>query len=167
MRTRRVGGAINGKMAAETEKREKRRSWGKSRHREKIAIIDRMEVEEPLKQVHLPHTAAKSDEIDLQHPEFIRDEQLIEALSRLKVPIPVHSGGEPSREQLIDLFRRHVTPKPQREQSKGREWHRRRRKGEAVMEVDVPLLSHQDDIWSSDSGSSWSDPLVRKRWGEF
>ncbi len=143
------------------EKRVKRRAWGKTRHREKM---DPMEVEETLDQdkSSLRPGPSKADLIDLQHPELLTNDRLVEVLSGMRVQIPVYSDGEPSRERLIYLFRKHVTPRPQREGLRGRGGGRRRWREQVAMEVDH---GRQRWAWSGDGsgGTSQSGPLQRKR----
>lgn len=100
----------------------KRRSWGKTTHRE-ITVINREKIEETLKTIaeETKKCQATSDEsnrsvgiVDLQYPELMSNDSLITALKRIKVPIPVYSDGKPSRERLLYLYRMNVLPRPQR-----------------------------------------------------
>ena len=145
-------------MAAEPEAK-KRRSWGKPRHREKIASVDNMEVDEVVGQSTVVEHDVRDIDIDLQHPEMMKTERLVEILTRMKVPIPVYPDKRPSRERLVYLFRKHVTPRPQRQGLRGRK--RPRRGVDTPMEVE--LCWHDD--WSRDGegGSDRGTPLQRKR----
>ena len=152
-------------MAAELEGGgiSKRRSWGK-RPKEKIAIIDQMEIEEAVKQTVLSDCSPKIGSTDLQHPELMTTERLAGFLSGMKVPIPVYPDGKPSRERLIYLFKRHVMPKPQRDTIRGPgKWRRRRKRRRSDDVMDVDLLSAHGDDWSHSSEGSWGLPLERKR----
>ena len=178
-------------MAAALEQTKAKRRWGKSRHREKITIVDRMEIEETLQkfasEVKERHSVApspdqeKEETVDLQQPELMTDFALVEALKKIKVPIPVYSDGTPSRERLLYLFRQHVLPRPQRAR-RGRRLSGRRRErigrrvdgqAEAMascklddpqresMEVDEAEGSN--DHWALRSDGTWKLPLQRKR----
>lgn len=171
-------------MAAATEKTKRR--WGKSRHREKITIVDRMEIEDTLqkfaeeeksfKDRHEVASTPTNDEPDLQQPELMSDFALVEALRKIKVPVPVYADGTPSRERLIYLFRQHVTPRPQRMRQGRRPFRRRDRKlkrlqaasvksNEAehvAMEVDG--AAELENFWAVKSDGSWVLPLQRKRY---
>lgn len=141
----------------ETEKRAKRRAWGKTRHREKVVPMEVEEVGE------LVRSVASPGKTDLQHPELLTDDRLIEVLAGMRVQIPVYADGKPSRERLIYLFRKHVTPRPQRlrqrSKRKGGQWWKE------VMEVDPD--PQQESDWSAEGGggvdTSPSAPLQRKR----
>ena len=167
-----------------------KRRWGKTRNREKITIVDKMEIEETLqkfaeevklseKRHEVAPTPKQNHELDLQQPELMSDFALVEALKKIKVPIPVYVDGRPSRERLIYLFRQHVIPRPQRQ---GRRPLRRRYRklkrsggqtetpasckieeaGPVAMEVDGTAES--DDYWALNSDGSWVLPLERKRY---
>ncbi len=148
----------------EAEKRVKRRSWGKARHRDKVDPMDVDQIVEQIKQADTKPAVAPStdDSTDLQHPELLSDDRLVEVLAGMRVQVPVYSDGRPSRERLIYLFRKHVTPRPQREgcgrrrQGDGRRW-----RGAVAMEVDH---DRQRSDWSDgDSGTTLSAPPQRKR----
>ena len=145
------------KMAAEPEpeleKVAKRRSWGKPRQREKIASVDNMEMDEVMGQ------SEAHAKVDLQHPEMMKTEGLVEVLTSMKVPIPVYSDGRPSRERLVYLFRKHVTPRPQRQDHKGR---KRRRWGVGTP-MEVESCWHDDWSQASEGGSGLGMPSQRKR----
>lgn len=148
------------KMAA-SEKVAKKRAWGKPRQREKIAIIDRielMEVDEPPKETPNVNPRPKTHEIDLQHPELLGTETMVEILSEMRVLIPVYPDGEPSRERLIYLFRKHVTPRPQRTRERGRGWVRKRRRlgDDSVMEVG-------GSSWDDWTGNSDGRPMLQRK----
>ena len=177
------------KMASAENTKVKRR-WGKTRNRDKITIVDRMEIEDTLqkfaeevksfKERHeATSTHKQNHELDLQQPELMSDFALVEALKKIKVPIPVYADGRPSRERLLYLFRQHVIPRPQRQSR--RPGRRRERKvkrigGQAdpstsskakeaepvAMEVDG--TSESGDFWALDSDGSWVVPLERKRY---
>lgn len=167
---------------ASTEKSKRR--WGKTRNREKITVVDQMEIEVTLqkfaeevksfKERHEEALTSKQDcELDLLQPELMSDFSLVEALKKIKVPIPVYADGRPSRERLLYLFRQHVIPRPQRQSR--RPARRRDRKlrrvggqsassnteeaGPVAMEVDGT-----NDFWALDSDGSWVLPLQRKRY---
>ena len=103
-------------------KQTKRRSWGRSTQREKVNIVENMELEVPdrLKPVTESASATKRTKIDLQLPELLATEKLLELLTSLRVPIPVYEGGQPSRDRLVFLYRKHVLPRPQRLRQKTR-----------------------------------------------
>ena len=146
------------KMADEPEPK-KRRAWGKPRQREKIASVDNMEVDDVVGQSAVVDHDVRDVEIDLQHPEMMKTERLVEILTGMKVPIPVYPDRSPSRERLVYLFRKHVTPRPQRQGLRGRK--QRRRGMDTPMEVE--LCWHDD--WSRDveGSSNWGMPVQRKR----
>ena len=141
----------------------RRKSWGKSHRKDRqvIAITDQMEIDvEPVKVAAIASRVATSaadprgDGLDLQQPELLSSEALVRVLSERRVPIPVYPDGKPSRERLVHLFRRHVTPRPQREGG-ARAWRGRgkRRRPEEAMEVEVGSRSALWDEWAR-SGES-------------
>lgn len=156
----------------------KKRSWGKSRQREEVTIINREKLEETLQTLaeeakkckttsilsNKATTSTSTGEMDLQYPELMSDESLVTALKRIKVPIPVYPDGRPSRERLLHLYRTNILPRPQRSRRK------RRRvsgvsqddQGSSVMEVEVEDHSEWD---ANSGGSSNNTQLQRKRWG--
>ena len=152
-------------------KQEKRRSWGRARSKEKIAIVDQMEVDVLVKETGSVDkltdvTCMATDSVDFQHPEIMSSESLVAILSQMRVPIPVYEDGKPSRERMIYLFKRHVTPRPQRDtywRQLGR--RRKRRRGEDIpMEVDDTCSGAGD--WALNSGGGCAEsPVQRKRWG--
>ena len=150
----------------EVEKAVKRRSWGKARSREKIAVIDQMEVDVLMKvssrSADKRATCVDTSDIDLQHPELMASDTLTAILSQRRVPIPVYEDGNPSRERLIYLFKKHVTPQPQRDsywrRTGRRGWRKRRRTEETPMEVDDTGAG--DWVLNSDEDT----PVQRKRW---
>ena len=170
------------KMAS-TEKSKRR--WGKTRNREKITVVDQMEIEVTLqkfaeevksfKERHEEALTSKQDrELDLLQPELMSDFSLVEELNKIKVPIPVYAGGRPSRERLLYLFRQHVIPRPQRQ---GRRLVRRRDRklkrvggqcessASANIEVAGPVAMEVDainDFWALDSDGSWVLPSSEK-----
>lgn len=108
----------------------KRRSWGKTKHRE-VTVVNQEKIEEALQSLaeEAARKAESPDEatcketgVDLQYPELMSDGALISALKRIKVPIPVYSDGRPSRERLLYLYKMNVLPRPQRNH-----WKRKRR----------------------------------------
>ena len=153
----------------EVEKAVKRRSWGKARSREKIAVIDQMEVDVLMKEssrsADKRATCVDTSDIDLQHPELMASDTLTAILSQRRVPIPVYEDGKPSRERLIYLFKKHVTPQPQRDsywRRPGRRgWRKRRRTDETPMEVDNTGAG--DWVLNSDEDT----PVQRKRWADL
>ena len=150
----------------EVEKAVKRRSWGKARSREKIAVIDQMEVDVLMKEssrsADKRAACVDTSDIDLQHPELMASDTLTAILSQRRVPIPVYEDGNPSRERLVYLFKKHVTPQPQRDsywRRPGRRgWRKKRRTDETPMEVDDTGAG--DWVLNSDEET----PVQRKRW---
>ena len=141
---------------------QKRRSWGK-RHKGKVISLDQMDIEEltklqTSKRIHSSDNSSSAE--DKQHPELMSNQALVNRLSEMKVAIPVYSDGQPSRERLLYLFWKHVTPKPQRSG-----FWRRRMPGEVkgVVQMDV---DHNQDTWIS-SNKSWDSPLLGKRCSQF
>lgn len=133
------------KKMSVAELKVKKRSWGKTRRREKVVVINREEIEETLQNFakecresksKIQLTSQQNHEksgcvvpvgMDLQQPELMSNERLIEALKRIKVPIPVYADGSPSRERLLYLYKTNVLPRPQRnKQQWGRRGRRRR-----------------------------------------
>ena len=98
----------------------KKRSWGRSMQREKINIVENMELEIPDKPMTAGDSKAElapiSNEtsVDLQHPEFLSTAKLVNLLTEHKVPIPVYEDGSTSRDRLLFLFKKHIVPRPQR-----------------------------------------------------
>lgn len=167
-----------------------KRRWGKTRNRDKITIVDRMEIEDTLqkfaeevKSFKERHEAAstpkQNHEVDLQQPELMSDFALVEALKKIKVPIPVYADGRPSRERLLYLFRQHVIPRPQRQSRRpGRRRERKLRriggqtetsasskaKEAEPVAMEVDGTAESDDFWALNSDGSWVVPLERKRY---
>lgn len=104
----------------------RRRAWGRPKHRDAITLVDEMEIDLAEKESRELKRNSSNAEPDLQHPEIMSNDELIAILGKMKVPIPVYPNGDPSRERLLYLFRRHVTPRPQRT----RRMERSRRRGE-------------------------------------
>lgn len=173
-------------MATTAETMRTKRRWGKSRNREKITIVDRMEIEDTLLKIaaedkerrNVAPSPEKQD-LDLQQPELMTDFALVEALKKIRVPIPVYSDGTPSRERLIYLFRQHVVPRPQRTSrgrrlSRGKERRFRKKvdgQTEALASCRLEDSQHDsmeveecDDHWAVRSDGSWVLPLQRKRY---
>ncbi len=120
MRNGKGGGATNN-MASNTPV-QKKRSWGRTVQRETINIVGNMEIEtqDTLVNIHIKNDAASQEgesTIDLQHPELLDTDSLVNLLKERRVPIPVYENGSASRERLIFLFRKHVVPRPQRKLS--------------------------------------------------
>ncbi len=103
----------------------RKRAWGKTKHRGKgppVAETESMECNDAsaVKRIKLNDDTSResSSKIDLQHPELMSNTTLVSLLSEYKVPIPVYADGTPSRERLMYLARKHITPQPQRPR-----WH--------------------------------------------
>ena len=101
---------------------QKKRGWGRTVQREKINIVENMDLQTPdkLASIHIKNSAASEggeNTIDLQHPELLSTDSLVNLLTERRVPIPVYENGSASRERLIFLFRKHVVPRPQRKRS--------------------------------------------------
>lgn len=126
----------------------KRRSWGKSRQKEKVLCIDHMDVVELTRTNK--STSDRSRGEDLQHPELMSNQTIVDHLSEMKIVIP---DREPSRERLFYLFRKHVSPKPQRSSF----WRKKR----GAVELPMVVVSNHE-TWIS-SCKSWDLPLMRKR----
>ena len=165
----------------------KKRSWGKTTRRsEKIIVISREKIEEILnfddecrenklvsQRKHEKNETVFPEAMDLQQPELMTNERLIEALKRIKVPIPVYSDGKPSRERLLYLYKTNVLPQPQRNKQ---HWRRRRRRRNELEEdvggveewlcgqhgVKVVVNEGRDD-WSTNSVGG-STALLKKKW---
>ena len=111
-------------MASQT-KHSKKREWGKPRMKEKIVIVENMDLElqdvsKSILRSNLELESACEDrgthqQLDaLQHPEMLATQELVNMLTARKVPLPVCEDGSQSRETLINLFWKHVLPRPQR-----------------------------------------------------
>ena len=100
----------------------RRRQWGKCREKEKILILENMDLEIPdpidkgIGEKKRDGDGGKSSEksLDLQHPEMLSNQSLTDILTKHHIPIPVYSDGHPSRERLLYLFHIHIQPRPQR-----------------------------------------------------
>ena len=106
-------------MASPSDAPQKKRCWGKSTQREKISIVENMELEVPdrvvISSFNTQSTSTgREKSVDLQHPELLSNEVLVRLLTERLVPIPVYENGSASRERLVYLFRKHVVPRPQR-----------------------------------------------------
>ena len=99
-----------------------------------------------------------SEGVDLQQPELLSSEALVRVLAERKVPIPVYPDGKPSRERLVYLFRRHVTPRPQR---RGAGYGRGQRRA-ISMEVEDRDRPASWDEWAR-GGASSELGLVKSR----
>lgn len=136
--------ARNAMAAKERSGAAKRRSWGKPRPKEKVLCIDHMDVAELTRIEKISSDNSRSK--DLLHPELMSNETIVSHLSEMKIVIPER---EPSRERLFYLFRKHVSPKPQRNGF----WRRKK----------PMVVDHNHDTWIS-SSQGWDLPLLRKRW---
>ena len=131
----------------------KKRAWGRSRPiTQGVTLLDNTEVEELIKMTVCEGKSSMHATIDLQHPEMISNDELIQTLVQMKVPIPRYDNGEPSRERLIYLFKNHVTPRPQRDRHGVAK--KRRRTADC----------HMDFEPSCDWESSELEPKSRKRY---
>lgn len=122
-------------------------------------------------------TPHNNHQLDLQQPELMSDFSLVEALRKIKVPIPVYADGSPSRERLLYLFRQHVMPRPQRTKHGRRQLRRRmlKRAGggeesssqscnvEEAELLDDMEVDATDDHWALGEDGSWLFPMQRKR----
>ena len=132
------------KMSAEVKKR---RSWGKSLQRDAVTVLDGNGLKDTLKKLEEEARENKSriketlkvynngdsntnppslSSLELQQPELMSNDRLVDALTKIKVPIPVYPDGSPSRERLLYLYRTYVLPRPQRAR---RQWRQARRRG--------------------------------------
>ena len=160
-------------MASEV-KSTKRRSWGRASKREKITIIDRMDIEDTLQKIRTEskqnaekdNTRIKTGSINLQHPELMDNSTLVECLKRIKVPVPTYPDGTLSRVRLLYLFRKHVTPQPQRVRRKDRRlrwqnWMDERKSQAGTEPMDIDRTGY--DAWNNTGDGKCSIPLPRKR----
>ena len=131
-------------------KQAKRRAWGKPREREKVVCVDQMEIDKLAEEtgtgIRLEETdqsgKAANEVTNLQRPELMRNQQLMAALKKMGVPLPVSTSEKQSREQLLYLFKKHVMPRPQRKRLTVK---RRRRQ----------QLTTTDDGGSQDDAMEW------------
>ena len=117
-------------MASSSPLVSKKRSWGKSREREKVSIVDQMEIEQLTKTPEAGTSeteACSSGTASLQHPHLMSDAQLENILRVMKVPLPSSTNEESRRDQLVGLYKKHVMPRPQRTGVQGK---KRRKRGE-------------------------------------
>lgn len=163
-----------------TDERPRKRAWGKTKNRGKgPPLVDPLDSdmdtpEEPVKRIKINTFEEPNHHqtIDLQSPELMSDSVLVEVLSTFKVPIPVYSDGTPSRERLIYLFKKHVTPQPQRTRGSGRFWRKRisaqRSSTNRVIPLEMDIDSQQEwsDITDSDA-STVNSTNKRKRYFEY
>lgn len=150
-----------------SEQKERRRSWGRTKHRE-VTVIDQKKIEETLHSfaeevrkrevVSNEISVESTGGIDLQYPELMSNDALISALKRIKVPIPVYPDGSPSRERLLYLFKTNVLPRPQRKQWK----QKRRLQGSIVSHDDHGGSAMEVDDWCA--GGAQTAELQRKRY---
>ena len=92
----------------------RKRAWGRSKHRNEITVVDEMEIELAEKESRECKKIRSDAKHGLHHPELMTNDELIAVLQKMRVPVPVYPDGNPNRERLVFLFRRHVTPRPQR-----------------------------------------------------
>ena len=141
-------------MAAERSGFVKRRSWRKRSTREKVVNLDHVDVLE-LVNVKTCATESSNSADNLQRPEFMSNNTLIETLKGIKVTI---SKQQPSRDVLLRLFHKHVTPKPQR----GRFWRRRRKgKREIISDEDIEIDCYRPSFDSC--CGNWESSSNKKR----
>lgn len=144
------------------EGKAKRRSWGKTKPREEISIINHEKIEETLKAIaeETKHSEvslerSSSNLTDLQYPELMSNDALVTRLKYIKVPIPVYPDGKPSRERLLHLYKVHVLPRPQRAK-----WRNRKKKNGGMSQDDQMEV----DDWSVKADGNSSTILQRKRY---
>ena len=121
----------------------KKRSWGKSREREKVVIVDQMEIEALTKQPVATTNEKNSIPVgssSLLHPNLLSDHQLESILREMKVPLLAPSKEESRRDQLLCLFKRHVVPKPQRAACSSE----RKRKRRSLLQEESDTTSGED-----------------------
>lgn len=143
----------------------KKRRWGKARTRDSVTVIGNNELEDSLQkleeerkerkslviatsQEHNDSGSIKSTSfgvLDLQQPQLMSNERLIEALKKINVPIPVYPDGSPSRERLLYLYRTFVLPQPQRNKQ---QWGRRRFRGKRKNNGEM-INSGKGDWWEN------------------
>ena len=92
----------------------RKRAWGRSKHRDDITVADEKGIELAEKESREVKRTRRDTDSDLQYPEGMTNDELVAILKKMRVPLPVSTGENPSRESLLRLFRRHVTPRPQR-----------------------------------------------------
>ena len=101
---------------------------------------------------------------DLKLPELMNNDELVGALKRIKVPIPVYADGRPSRERLLYLYKTNVMPRPQRNR-----WKRGRNKRPGVVQPAALQQEEEEDgeMEVDHEGQNWSvngtDTTQRKR----
>ena len=155
-----------------------KRRWGKTRQKEKIHVFDQAHTQQLISSAikerskleqsdtHVDKALKNSDKVDLQHPELLSNSTLVETLTQRRVPIPVYQDGTPSRERLLHLFRKHVTPRPQRSSVSLAGWEGRRESGNNsgrkrerdLMEVDQWPAAQEEE-----EDVEGRPPLQRKR----
>ena len=147
----------------------KKRRWGKARPRVNVTVINKADLEDTLQKLEEEVkerksrpivTSQQSSEnlkstlftgIDLQQPQLMSNERLIEALRKIKVPIPVYLDGSPSRERLLYLYRTYVLPQPQRsKQQWGRKKRLRGKRRNNGGMVVVDQIGKGEDCWGND-----------------
>lgn len=149
-----------------SDEKPRKRAWGKTKNRGKRppaleAVEDDVEIlGEPVKRIKLSNDGEENAQhsIDLQHPELMSDSVLVKALTNIKVPIPIYSDGTPSRERLIHLFKKHVTPRPQRTRDSG--WRK-----ESGLNQIVPMDTDNSKVqdWSDSDGHSETTVSIIQR----
>ena len=165
--------------------KQKRRSWGKTRqNKDTITTVNQTDIENVVrecKELELARKSAQAERketehclLEAQHPELMHADSLVRALTELKVPIPVYEDGKPSRERLVYLFRKHVTPRPQRSWWRRSGSRKRRRGGQqggdwewdqqepCAMEVEDQRHGAREDDCAMESGDEL-EPSPRKR----
>lgn len=139
----------------------KKRAWGKTRHRGRKPPSESEDdstlvpLSEPIKKVKTFEEPDTLIQIDLQHPELMSNDFLVKALGNIKVPIPIYPDGTPSRERLIYLFKKHVTPQPQRARTtRSKPWRKNSNKNIATNTVSLHTMKAANGL--SSSPISWS-----------
>ena len=130
----------------------RRRAWGRPKRRDEITVVNEMEIELAEKESREAAKTKSDADSDLQRPEGMTNNELIAILEKMRVPIPVSTNEIPSRERLLYLFRRHVTPRPQRT--------RRSRRSQRRLETDAtPTESGNDRLRQTKPGVEWSETV--------
>ncbi len=154
-----------------TDEKQRKRAWGKTKNRGKgPPVVETIEGDtdtsrEPAKKIKLmsDEETINKQAIDLQYPELMTDSTLVAMLSNMKVPIPVYPDGTPSRERLIYLFKKHVTPQPQRTGGRGRFWKKRSGVNRGYSTSGAAPMNIKEHDWSG-SNVSIITAISRKRY---
>ena len=149
-------------MADERSGSVKRRSWGKPRHRD-VVNISSMDLDITEAKV----TERTSNLTDLQHPEGLCSQTMINILTSRKVKVTSGPDERPSRETILYLFQKYVVPRPQRK----RFWRKRRgeRTTVATERGEIFLSATSDEVWGNPTESwvpsveNWELLVERKR----